>query len=299
MSLTGVHFLLSYQCTHECDHCFVWSSPRSGGVFTLDMLREVLDQAVELGTVREVFFEGGEPFLFHPLLVEGVRESRARGFSVGIVSNGYWATAKPDARLWLQPLVDLGVSNLSVSSDTFHSEDGTADPRAAFAAAAAREAGLDEVTITIDPPAVCSSADEKGQPIVGGSVRFRGRAVETLTEGLPTRPWTEFTECPDEDFVDPGRVHVDGWGNVHLCQGVLLGNLRQSTLAQLMDRYDPGAHPVIGPLVEGGPAELVRRHELPHPDGAVDACHLCYTARCALRDQHPETLGPPQVYGLV
>ena len=59
MSLTGIHFLLSYQCTHECDHCFVWSSPRAGGAFTLEELREVLDQAVDLGTVREVYFEGG------------------------------------------------------------------------------------------------------------------------------------------------------------------------------------------------------------------------------------------------
>lgn len=34
MPLTGVHFLLSYQCSHECDHCFVWAAPPNWSVAT-------------------------------------------------------------------------------------------------------------------------------------------------------------------------------------------------------------------------------------------------------------------------
>ena len=170
--------------------------------------------------------------------------------------------------------------------------------RQGFAVDAANSLGIDDAVITIDPPETCVAPDEKGLPIVGGSVRFRGRAVKQLVSDLPRRPWTEFAECPDEDFLDPGRVHVDGYGNVHLCQGVLLGSLQDSNLKDLLDRYDPHSHPVIGPLVAGGPAELVRRYDLPHEDGYVDACHLCYEARAALRDRFSDLLGPPQVYGL-
>ena len=296
MPLTGVHFLLSYQCTYECDHCFVWSSPRAGGTITLEMLTRVLDQAQDLGTVDNVYFEGGEPFLFYPLLLEGIRRAKDRGFSTGVVTNCYWATAEADAELWLRPLRDLEIADLSISSDSFHSGE-VEDPQPGFAVRAARSLGLDEAWITIDPPAVCPTPDEKGLPIVGGSVRFRGRAAANLTDGLPRRPWTEFDECPDEDFFDPGRVHVDGWGNVHLCQGVLLGNVEKTTLEEMLDAYDPHHHPIIGPLVAGGPAELVRRFDLPHEDGYVDACHLCYEARRALRERFPETLGPPNVYG--
>ena len=296
MPLTGVHFLLSYQCTHECDHCFVWASPRAGGTITLEMLTTVLDQAVELGSISDIYFEGGEPFLFYPLLVEGIRRARARGFSTGVVTNCYWATAEPDAELWLRPLGELGVADVSVSSDVFHSGE-VEDPRPGFAVRAARSLDLDEMVITIDPPTVCTSPDEKGLPIVGGSVRFRGRAAVNLTKELPRKPWTEFDECPDEDFLDPGRVHVDGYGNVHLCQGLLLGNVRQASLAGLLDNFDPHTHPIIGPLVAGGPAELVRVYDLPHEDGYVDACHLCYEARSALRARFPEWLGPPSVYG--
>ena len=296
MSLTGVHLLLSYKCTNECDHCFVWSSPRAGGTITLEMLTTVLDQAEALGTVTDVYFEGGEPFLFYPLLVEGIRRAKGRGFSTGAVTNCYWATAEPDAELWLRPLGELGVADLSVSSDAFHSGEEE-DPRPGFAVEAARSLGLDEAVITIDPPTVCTTPDDKGLPIVGGSVRFRGRAAANLTDGLPRRPWTEFDECPDEDFLDPGRVHVDGLGNVHLCQGVLLGNVATSTLGEMLDAYDPHRHPIVGPLLAGGPAELVRVYDLPHEDGYVDACHLCYEARCAIRERFPEHLGPPCVYG--
>jgi len=296
MPLTGVHFLLSYQCTHECDHCFVWSSPRAGGTISLELMSSVLDQAKAMGTVTSIYFEGGEPFLFYPLMIEGLRQARAHGFSTGIVTNCYWATAEPDAELWLDPLKTLAVSNLSISSDTFHAGEAE-DPKPGFAAAAARRLGLGDSVITIDPPRVCEERGEKGEPIVEGSVRFRGRAVANLSADLPRQPWAAFDECPDEDFLDPRRVHVDGFGNVHLCQGVLLGNLRQAGLAELMERYDPRNHPVIGPLVDGGPAELVRRHDLPHEEGCVDACHLCYEARAALLERYPELLGPPLVYG--
>jgi hypothetical protein len=45
-------------------------------------------------------------------------------------------------------------------------------------------------------------------------------------------------------------------------------------------------------------AELVKAHDLAREDGYVDACHLCYEARSALRERFPELLGPPTVYGV-
>jgi hypothetical protein len=93
-------------------------------------------------------------------------------------------------------------------------------------------------------------------------------------------------------------VHIDGFGNVHLCQGLIIGNFASASLKEIFDGYDPHSHPIIGPLIAGGPAELIRHYKLPHEDGYVDACHLCYEARAALRERFPDLLGPPQVYGL-
>jgi hypothetical protein len=298
MKLTGIHFLLSYRCTDECDHCFLWSSPQAGGTMTLAQIRDVLHQAKALGTVDMAYFEGGEPFLFYPVMLAGLREAAALGIKRGIVTNNYWATSVEDAVEWLRPIAEVGLDDLSLSSDLFHGE-AMMMQTAQNAMEAAKQLGLPEGVITIEAPEGCDAyaQDGKGEPITGGPVRFRGRAVAKLTEGVPRQPWTTFTECPDEDFVEPGRVHVDAYGYVHLCQGVIMGNVWQQPLAEVVADYDPQAHPIIGPLMEGGPAALVERFDLPHADGYIDACHLCYLARDALRGQFPDLLAPPTVYG--
>jgi hypothetical protein len=42
----------------------------------------------------------------------------------------------------------------------------------------------------------------------------------------------------------------------------------------------------------------VQQYDLAHESGYVDACHLCYTARAALREQFPAELTPDQMYGV-
>lgn len=221
--LTGLHFVLTYRCTHQCDHCFVHSGPGAPGTFTLEQVRRTLEEAVRIGTVTRVYFEGGEPFLYYPLLLEGLRAAGRLGIPVGAIS-----TPRPEQ---------------------------------------------------------------------GEGVRFRGRAADKLTSGLPRRCWREFDECPDEDFADPGRLHVDAYGNVHLCQGILIGNMWRTPLSELARSYDPRELAVAGSIQRGGPAALVTEHGLsPEPD-YVSACHLCYRIRERLLDRFPDELGPAQIYG--
>jgi hypothetical protein len=267
---------------------------------TLAQVRNVLQQAKDLGTVETVYFEGGEPFLFYPIMIESLREAARLGFKRGVVSNCYWATSVEDAIHWLRPVAEIGVTDLSLSSDLFHGEAMMTQP-ARNAVVAATQLGLPEGVLTVEIPEGCvaysdRSADER---TTGGQVRFRGRAVATLTEGVPRRSWAEFTACPDEDFTDPGRIHVDAYGNLHVCQGLVMGNLWQRPLKQIVLEYDPNAHPIIAPLLEGGPAALVERYGIPREDTYIDACHLCYLARDVLRSRFPELLAPDQMYGVM
>ena len=298
MKLTGIHFLLSYRCTYECDHCFVWGSPQANGAMTLAQVRDVLHQARDLGTVDMVYFEGGEPFLFYPIMLAGLREAAALGFDRGVVTNCYWATSVEDALHWLRPIAEIGLSDLSLSSDLFHGE-AVMTQTARNAVVAAGQLGLPEGVITIEVPEGCTTYSPKarGEPVTGGAVRFRGRAAAALTDGVPRLPWTGFTACPDEDLTDPGRVHVDAYGNLHVCQGLVMGNLLRQPLAAIVEDYDPHAHPIIGPLLDGGPAALAERYGLPHHDTYIDACHLCYLTRDALRARFPEALAPGEMYG--
>ncbi len=297
MTLTGVHFLLTYTCNYECDHCFLYCSPRAEGTFTIAQVRQVLEQAQQLGSVSSIYFEGGEPFLFFPVMVESLRLARELGFTTGVVTNCYWATSADDARLWLKPIVAVGVHDLSLSDDAFHHSEGIDSP-AKLAARGAADLGLPASSICIEKPAIQAPQGEKGQPVVGGGVLLKGRAAQTLTEGLPTRPLDSFCTCPHEELVAPERVHVDVWGNVQICQGLSIGNLWHTPLDQLIAAYTPANHPISGPLVNGGPRALAQEYGVVLDGEFVDECHYCFEVRKALIDRFADQLAPRQVYGL-
>ncbi len=296
--LTGIHILLTLKCTNECDHCLLHCSPSREATFTIEQLRALIRQIEQLETVNVVYFEGGESFLFYPLLFEGIRMVRAAGFDAGIVTNGYWATSVEDGMHWLKPLRDLGIVDFSVSDDEFHRLDKN-DQRAGFAREAAQRLGIPTGTICIEPPTVPPVADERrGKPVIGGGVLFKGRAAEKLTTGLPVRPCSELTTCPHEDLLCPERVHVDAYGNVHLCQGVSMGSLWENPLCDLVRSYEAHKHPIVGPLLRCGPIGLAKEHGLAVSDSYVDECHLCYTARKQLLPHFPQYLAPTEAYGL-
>lgn len=307
MNLTGLHLLLTYQCNLECDHCFVWGGAGSGGAMTLEKLRRILLQARDLGTVEWIWFEGGEPFLFYPVLLEGARLAGDLGFNAGIVTNAYWATSYDDAIEWLRPFAGL-VQDISISSDLFHGSEipsrGVED-----ACAAAGRLGIPRDLITIARPEDAAGSPGSAAGREGGTVgqlpagespvMFRGRAARKLASRAPQWPCETFDSCPHEDLREPGRVHVDPMGHVHICQGISIGNLFAVTLKEICDGYDPAKHPVTGPLVDGGPLELAHRHGIEHDRTYADACHMCYEVRCALRERLPDILAPDRMYGVM
>jgi len=293
--MTGAHFLLTYACSYECDHCFVHAGPHAGGTFTIGQIRDVLDELVKIGTITTVYLEGGEPFQYYALMREGVARASERGFDVGIVTNAYWATTEEDAELWLRDLAALGLSRLTVSEGSLHFGDSKDTP-ARRALAAAGKLGVPHGSICTERPA--TKTDDEGRTVVDGGVMFRGRAAEKLTDGMPRRPAGEFTACTREQLAEPGRVHLDAYGNVHVCQGISMGNMWDVPLSKLAAEYDAASHPICGPLLSGGPVGLAGRYGVALDDGYVDECHLCYVARRALLDRFPAHLAPRQVYGL-
>jgi hypothetical protein len=297
MKLTGLHLLMTYRCTLECEHCFVYGSPWQNGVMTIEDIRRILEQAKTLGTVESIYFEGGEPFLYYPTLVRAVDEAWRSGFQVGIVTNSYWATSPADALLWLEPLAGR-LTDLSISSDLFH-WSAPYSYLAQNAIAAARMLNIPVGTIEIAHPQEASSAAQGQLPQGESGVMYRGRAADKLAGKANQSPWDSFTSCPFEDLRDPGRLHVDPFGNLHICQGICIGNLFQTPLKEIVATYDPDAHPITGPLLVGGPAELSRVYNLNPAERYADACHACDTLRRELRTQFPEILAPDEIYGLM
>lgn len=290
MKLTGLHFLLTYRCTFACDHCFVWGSPDQVGVMTPLEIGGYLAQAQAAGSIRTIFFEGGEPFLYPETLTDGLRQAAGLGFQTGIVSNAFWASSQAAALAALTPLAGI-LHTLTLSSDLFHYAE-QASPQLDYAQAAAAQLGITTSVISVP------------RPEDGPGVMYRGRAAVQLAPRaarLPggLHPWDSFTTCPHENLANPGRVHLDPFGNIHICHGIVPGNLRQAPLADLCAGYDPANHPILGPLIQAGPSGLVQAFQLPHAEGYLDACQLCYAARLALRPRFAEILTPNGMYGII
>jgi len=297
MKLSGLHLLLTYQCTHECDHCFAWGSPWQVGTMTLKDIRHFLKEAEDTKTVEWIYFEGGEPFLYYPILLKGVQMAVEMGFQVGIVSNSYWATSLENAIEFLQPLAGL-IQDLSVSSDLYHWTE-IDSIRAQHAEAAAQQLGIPLGFISIAQPEDINAASATGTLPTGESgVMYRGRAAEKLAGVALKHPWDSFTECPYEDLREPGRLHLDPLGNLHICQGISIGNLFERSLKEICTTYDPDSHPITGPLLAGGPVGLAMRYNLNHRQEYADACHLCCESCRALRPRFPDVLRPDQMYGV-
>jgi MoaA/NifB/PqqE/SkfB family radical SAM enzyme len=293
--LKGIHFLLTYTCNYACDHCFLYCSPNSHGTFTLKQIREVLSEVKKIQSVEWIYFEGGEPFLYYPILLEGIRLAKEHGFKVGMVTNSYWATSIEDAEIWLKPFSVLGVDDISISDDPFHYKDEK-QSLAKIAKKASDNLKLPSMTICIEEPTV-KKDQERGEPVISGGAMFKGRAVENLIKDLPKRSWEELNECPYEDLKNLGRIHLDSFGNAHICQGLSIGNFWKTPLSDLIKQYDAEEHPICGPLTKGGPTQLVKKYNVLHEKKYVDECHLCFLTRLNLIGKFPRYLAPKQVYG--
>lgn len=297
--LKGVHFLLTYRCDAECDHCFVWGSPKAKGVFTLERVRNILIEARKLGSVYNISLEGGEPFLYYPIMVKAIEEAVKMGFGVEVLSNCYWASCPEDAVEWLLPLTGFENVKLSVSSDFYHGERWTTDQvRNAVKAANTLKMKTGIIAIKYPKTDIPCPNEIEGAKVGLSELMYRGRAALELTGEAEKKPWYEFTRCPYEDLSNPGRVHIDPFGYVHVCQGISIGNASQKPFSKIIEEYNSSENPIFKPLIDGGPAALVEKFDLSHEEYYADACHLCYNSRCILRNKYPRILVPDQMYGI-
>ncbi len=279
-SLTGVHFLITYGCSAKCAHCFLWGSPDRTRSMTAEQVDRFLEEIAALNQVTGVCAEGGESFELYDILLQFLRRATALGLNASALTNASWVESRERAREGIAELMEAGLTNLGVSTDRFHQEHVPVE-RVDTLLAVCEEAGLAAARMETTLEAVM----------------FRGRAAETLAPDMPTKPTETFTKCPHESLGAPGRIHLDCYGFLHLCQGLTLG---RASIADALSGFDAQSHPIVRLLLEGGPHALGRfaaegGFEL--APGYVDACHLCYRAREFLRPEFPDLLAPDEMYG--
>ena len=264
---------------------------------TIGTICNILQQAKATSSVEWIYFEGGEPFLYYQTMLAGINDAIDRGFKVGIVTNSYWATSEDDALLWLSPLAGK-VQDLTISSDLFHFSEKISQ-QSKYVTQAAEQLNIPLGIICVEQPEIQGVSSIGQIPPEAASIMFRGRAAEKLVSKTALYPPEVFTKCPHENLIDPGRVHVDPLGYMHICQGISIGNIFTSNIKNICESIDLYSHPIIGALLEGGPYYLLKQNNIPDTYRYADACHLCYEARKFLRPQFPDILAPDQMYGVL
>jgi hypothetical protein len=249
--------------------------------------------------VDKISIEGGEPFLYYPIMVKAVTEAVKLGFHVEILSNCYWATCPEDALEWLLPISDDKNVSLSLSSDLYHgSSFEIEEVKNAVNAAKKLNMNVGVLAIKHQKTDTLYPGEIGGAKVSLSTLMYKGRAAKKLSKEADKVSWDELTKCPYEDLVNPKRVHIDPSGYVHVCQGISIGNGWRTPFSKIVEEYNPYENPIIEPLIRGGPKALVEEFDTSHERYYADACHLCYVARCMLRKKLPDILAPNEMYGV-
>ena len=69
-----------------------------------------------------IHFAGGEPFLYYKNMLETAKHGKQCGFSISVVTNGFWAYSEDNARKQISNLVDAGLIRTKLSFDSFHNK---------------------------------------------------------------------------------------------------------------------------------------------------------------------------------
>jgi hypothetical protein len=118
--VNAIALLLTLRCNAECDHCCLECDPRRNEEMTRPQVLDYIDQIAAFKTIKTIHITGGEVFTAYDLLRRTVEAAGQYGIKSLIVTNGYWATSAKQAREKLAPLVDAGLTNMSVSYDAIH-----------------------------------------------------------------------------------------------------------------------------------------------------------------------------------
>lgn len=277
-------------------------------------------EAVAGQPLEGILLFGGEPFLCYDLLRASIPLAATLAQQLYVFTNGYWATDPDTALQRLAGLQEAGLDYILFSVDAFH-QDRIPLGRVATGIQAARTLGYRTIEIDnrflgspetdntfnrrtranmIRLAKLCDLSDVR---VDQGPARMVGRAVDELSYYMASQGRPMDT-CPLPDYLGGDlraptgvEIHPGGW--VNLCAGLALGNVHQRPLASILADYDPGAHPIIRTLVDGGPRqllELAQGYGYEPESAYVDGCHLCYQARRFLRPHYPDHLGPAHSY---
>ncbi|ADZ70536.1 radical SAM protein [Polymorphum gilvum] len=271
--------MYSHRCNIECRHCGIESGPRNRARMTLELARDVIQQAAELDPpATTIAFTGGEPLLY-PRETEALLDlAHGLGLSTRIVTNGFWGRNRSRGLQLLYRLRFAGLDTINFSADAYHLEylnaailrqaidiaeevgfivivnmtvNAAVSPVDAFSRlygiARERLVGFDETVFRAELRAGADLSRYDGRILVsGGRLIGLGRAALYPEEHFLS-PLETFARTPCSEIVNRPVVYPDGALMACCCAGgkiaaFRVGNLHSQPLADLVEAMRRRTH---------------------------------------------------------
>jgi MoaA/NifB/PqqE/SkfB family radical SAM enzyme len=281
-------------CPLKCDHCCHAVEDFGPVKIKPETAIDWIRQAAEIDTCELVVFTGGEPLLYPKDLLHILEQTRDTGLGFRIVTAAHWAETMDKARETLRPLVERGLTELSVSSDPSHQEYVPAS-YAENAARAAVEFGLqteiagafwcpdEEVADTVDVP--LGALTQRFHVVPAGRAK---RKTEITPDRYRLEGDDRFRGCAtglnyyDITVYPDGEAYPCCSGGLNIEAELSFGNLHKEALSTVLgrmhdDRYTRLILNVgLAPIWQLAALRFPEIHaELPPLEPFMSICQVC------------------------
>jgi hypothetical protein len=291
------------------------SGPQRSETISWPDMERILLQAFTEIKPRIIVFTGGEPLLLGDDLVRAIQLCTNHGVTTRVVTNGYWANSRENARARLQELKDAGLSDVNISTDDHHLP-WISLQRVRWAVEEARALGFNVVGIpACSGPASALTPEALNRYLGDGQMvyRFSDEGAPLLTNataeqgrlGLISNTHTQYlgrgaTALATSEVHEGTRDGEEGgcqwavrWpaispkGHLLSCCGFEVednpildyGSLKEHSLAELLDRADDdlitNAIATFGPAVIKRVLEKLCPDELSFRESYRGICEVC------------------------
>lgn len=312
--------LFTYRCTIACKHCLFNCSPRQPEVYA--SLEDGVEFLRQLRTTdRVIHIAGGEPMVFYDQMLNICRAAKEEEVAPHFFeTNASWCTDDDITRGRYEELKKAGIIGVLISADPYHQTFVPPERRLRAYQWAVEIYGKENVAagdLSIEDlyrlrkigrdETLLAEHSQKHPP------RLVGRAGNELARFIPDRPVEELVNdtlwhggtagdksCKMEfDPDEMWEIHIDPYGNIQTCCGIILENAHEITLPELIEKGFYTENELVKIVYEQGPfglLELAVERGYHHRSGYPQKCYLCWDVRKFLRPYFPETFGPAEIY---